>query len=615
MSVAAKRALLIGNSQFADERLARLFAPAEDVHALRAVLADSVIGGFDQVDILLDHSLQPVRRAIANLCRSTEPNDLVLLYYTGHGILTLDNDFYLALGETTMDCPEADGLEAGWLRARLDRCRARRQVLILDCCHSGAFMTGRKSGSSAGGAAAWFTQGGGTPGAHTGLGRYVLTASDAQSFAWDALALKEGPPDTDGRTSLFTRLLVQGLASGEAAPDKDVVSIRDLYDYVFQNLPAEAPAMSPRFFVDGGVGELILARNAARLPQKVVDGLNNADPDARLDAVDQLDKLLRQHRLEAARRDVQERSAVKLLEQHAPREADDRVRKRIEVTLAFVSPRAARFDETKRTGPGPAEGTGLADFQVFRDRDEPWCPELVAIPAGEFQMGAPRYGEGYHESEWPQHLVRIASRFAIGRYPVTFEEYDRFCAETKRAMPSDEGWGRGRRPVINVAWLDARAYVTWLATETGKPCRLPSEAEWEYACRAGSQTRYAWGDDLTPKYANYRTSNQKRTTEVGSYPANGWGLFDMHGNVWEWNEDIWHEGYKIEDLWNDGYKDAPDDGAPWTDGEGDNSPHPRVIRGGSWGNDPWALRSASRFRADADDRVFTLGFRVARSID
>ncbi|MBK8174672.1 MAG: SUMF1/EgtB/PvdO family nonheme iron enzyme [Rhodospirillales bacterium] len=247
-------------------------------------------------------------------------------------------------------------------------------------------------------------------------------------------------------------------------------------------------------------------------------------------------------------------------------------------------------------------GAHLPDLAIFGDA--PWCPELVMLPAGEFLMGSPAGEEGRYDSEGPQHRVRIDAGFALGRYPVTFEEYDHFCAMTKRERLGDEGWGRGRRPVINVSWWDAVAYCEWLSRETGQPYRLPSEAEWEYGCRAGTTTRYSWGDAITPKQANYDQSKHGKTTEVGGYPANPWGLYDMHGNVWEWVGDVWHGTYQ----------GAPTDGSAWTDNEGIYSSRDRVDRGGSWDSISWFLRSAFRSGIFPGDRVDYLGFRVARTL-
>ena len=172
---------------------------------------------------------------------------------------------------------------------------------------------------------------------------------------------------------------------------------------------------------------------------------------------------------------------------------------------------------------------------------------------------------------------------------------------------SDRGWGRGGRPVIDVSWEDAEAYVAWLSRETGESYRLPSESEWEYAARAGTTTRYSWGQDVGRNRANCRDCGSRwdgdQTAPAGSFAANGWGLHDMHGNVWEWVADCWHENYAR----------APRDGTAWTSGGNCGR---RVLRGGSWSNTPVYLRSANRNnlrcrRAQRRQR----GFRVSRTFD
>ncbi|MXY88967.1 MAG: formylglycine-generating enzyme family protein [Gammaproteobacteria bacterium] len=162
--------------------------------------------------------------------------------------------------------------------------------------------------------------------------------------------------------------------------------------------------------------------------------------------------------------------------------------------------------------------------------------------------------------------------------------------------PYDQGWGRENRPVFNVSWNDAQEYVTWLSRETGRTYRLLSESEWEYAGRAGTDTRYSWGDEFDESLAN----NGGRTVPVGSYPANAFGLHDMHGNVWEWTED----------CWNGSYAGAPDDGSAWLSGDGGNC-YFRVSRGGSWHGDPGFLRSASREPGYWGNDT---GLRVARTL-
>jgi formylglycine-generating enzyme required for sulfatase activity len=207
--------------------------------------------------------------------------------------------------------------------------------------------------------------------------------------------------------------------------------------------------------------------------------------------------------------------------------------------------------------------------------------------------------------ERPFHEVRIARRFAVGRYPVTFEDYDAYCDATGQPPPEDGGWGRGRRPVINVSWKDARDYANWLSAETGnvgdERYRLLTEAEWEYACRAGTRTSYSWGNrEPTERDANFGR-NVGRTMEVGSYPPNPWGLYDMHGNVWEWTRDV-KAGR---------YKGAPVDGSAW--GKRPELGN-RVLRGCSWYFYQWHLRSPSRFGSDHDNRIVYIGFRLARTL-
>ena len=175
---------------------------------------------------------------------------------------------------------------------------------------------------------------------------------------------------------------------------------------------------------------------------------------------------------------------------------------------------------------------GRRPGQVFRDCED--CPEMVVVPAGSFRMGCVVSGQDCRDDELPVHEVRVAS-FALGRYEVLFEEYDRFVAATGRESPRDRDWGRGGRPVMNVSWEDATAYAAWLSAETGQRYRLPSEAEWEYAARAGTTTAYSWGPDLGQNRANCDECGSRwddaLTAPAGSFAANAWGLHDMHGNV------------------------------------------------------------------------------------
>jgi formylglycine-generating enzyme required for sulfatase activity len=234
------------------------------------------------------------------------------------------------------------------------------------------------------------------------------------------------------------------------------------------------------------------------------------------------------------------------------------------------------------------------------------CPEMMVVPAGSFTMGSPT-SEPERSADEDQHMVTIARQFAVGRFEVTFEEWDACAADggCNRYKPFDQGWGRGRRPVINVSWDDAKGYVAWLSKKSGKSYRLLSEAEYEYATRAGTQTAYPWGNAIGTNNATCHDCGSQwdatQTAPVGSFAANGFGLYDMVGNVREWTEDCYH----------DSYSGAPADGSAWI--KGANCFH-RVVRGGSWLLAPAFLRSASRYWFEADYRLRYLGFRCARTL-
>jgi formylglycine-generating enzyme required for sulfatase activity len=230
------------------------------------------------------------------------------------------------------------------------------------------------------------------------------------------------------------------------------------------------------------------------------------------------------------------------------------------------------------------------------------CPDMVAIPLNDFNMGSPATEPGHQSSEAAVHPVRIAKPLAVAKYETTFAEWGICVARGGCTMKSDERWGRGDRPVINVTWDDAQQYVAWLTRLTGKPYRLLSEAEWEYAARANSQGPYSFSDDAQlPAAAWYATNSGSHSNPVGHRLPNGFGLFDMYGNVAEWCADNWHERYGAG---------APRDGSVWTGGDSSL----RVVRGGAWYSLPGDLRSASRSNQAPNLPDNGIGFRVARTL-
>lgn len=268
---------------------------------------------------------------------------------------------------------------------------------------------------------------------------------------------------------------------------------------------------------------------------------------------------------------------------------------------------------------GYSQESGSDDNQApptFRDslKSGGEGPEMVVIPQGTFQMGC-LTGDNCPDEQLPVHEVSIAD-FAIGRFEVTFAEYDSFAKATESRMPDDFGWGRELQPVVNVSWDDARKYVAWLSKETGESYRLPSEAEWEYAARADSKTGFSFGNDLSKlcEYANHADSSTEfkwrytccsdgvpaKPAKVGLYLANSWGLHDVHGNVWEW----------VEDCWQENYAEAPVDGKA-SIREGCVN---RVVRSGSFTSNNDMVNSSYRIHSQANYPGHVFGFRVAKSL-
>jgi formylglycine-generating enzyme required for sulfatase activity len=247
-----------------------------------------------------------------------------------------------------------------------------------------------------------------------------------------------------------------------------------------------------------------------------------------------------------------------------------------------------------------ADGEGrrcLKPGESFKDC--PVCPEMVVVPAGRFAMGSEAASD-----EMPVHEVVLARAFAVGRFEVTFAEWDACVAEGACShVPNDQGFGRDSRPVVDVSWNDVtKAYLPWLSRKAGRTYRLLSEAEWEYAARAGSRTAYAWGDDIGAGRANCDRCgsawDNRQTATVGSFAANAFGLHDLHGNVWEWTQD----------CYQDSYAGAPRNGSVRQRANCQT----RVVRGGGWSDRPRYLRSAIRYGDPPDYRGNYVGFRVAR---
>lgn len=345
----------------------------------------------------------------------------------------------------------------------------------------------------------------------------------------------------------------------------------------------------------------------------------------------------RQARKEELRRQLLERRAVETEKARKAQEDAQRKAAQARAAAAYLAEqKRARAEMAARTAaevqaqmPTPGSATADADG-VLRDRFIDGTgigPDLVLIPTGRFQMGSPEHERkramdagaqsAWLERETPQHWVGIEESFALGRTPVTVAQWRAFVRDTGWQGASDVEWDApgfvqtDEHPVVGVTWMDAQQYVRWLSMKTGQVYRLPSEAEWEYACRAGTKSAFSFGDDINTGLANYdgnytyhtgpRGVFRGGTTPVTMFPPNPWGLYDMHGNVWEWVQDVVH----------DNYVGAPLTGRAWEEG-GDQAR--RVLRGGSWLYNPRYLRSALRNGYSAVLGNDIVGFRVARQL-
>jgi formylglycine-generating enzyme required for sulfatase activity len=231
-------------------------------------------------------------------------------------------------------------------------------------------------------------------------------------------------------------------------------------------------------------------------------------------------------------------------------------------------------------------------------------PEMMVVPRGEFMMGSPATETGHRDSEGPHHKVTIAKPFAVSKFAVTFADWDVCVSVGGCTQVVDTGFGRGTKPAINMSWTEAQQYLTWFSEMTGKPYRLLTEAEWEYAARAGTTTAYFWGDEIGTGNANCLECgsawDNRETSPVGSFQPNAFGLYDVTGNVWQWTQDCYHKDYN----------GAPTDGSVWPGGDCSA----RVIRGGGFWSTPRDVRLASRLRVPFDDRGNNLNFRIGRTL-
>jgi len=700
----AKIALLIGVSEY-EPGLDGLPSAVNDVTAMQQVLTNPEIGEFaaDAVTVLQNPSRQAMEDAIYTLFANRAKDDLVLLYFSGHGVVDDGGEFYFASRFSRKEqgrLVPTTAVAARSVRDWLEQSRSQYKVIILDSCFSGAFAKGVKAKDSGSVNPEQFLGGKGTA---------ILTASNSTQYA----LAQEGFD-----LSVYTHYLVEGIRTGGADQDDDgFIAMEELHAYASSKVKEAAPAMTPEFYPVKEGYKILLAKSPKDDPalkyrkqvrllaeedegdfsfinRSYLDdlqrGLTLLPDDATTIETEELEPY-RQRRAKVDRyRTVFEGAIAK----RYPLTDRDRLGlQRIQQLLSlrdedvsaieapFLAPKQAEYERqqaelvrqgqekrqqeqatrqkleqeqqkqkalerqqelaaqsqrllpvvnpppNRKLGPGvplqPFEfetaklviakkqglfgGKTTVEINRSRGRAEYFAEDLgngvtldmIAIPGGTFQMGADEYGR-----EKPIHAVTIEP-FFMGKYSVTQAQYEAIVGSN----PSN--FKGAQRPVEQVSWEEAIAFCTQLSQKTGKSYRLPSEAEWEYACRAGTTTPFHFGETITPELANYdgnyiygdapKGTYRKRTTDVGSFSANTFGLYDVHGNVWEWCADHWHQNYQ----------GAPTDESAWTT-NGDSEQ--RVIRGGSWNCSPVSCRSANRNYIAPANRFNNVGFRVVCSV-
>ncbi|HEY9603467.1 MAG TPA: SUMF1/EgtB/PvdO family nonheme iron enzyme [Allocoleopsis sp.] len=617
----AKVALLIGVSEYEPE-LNPLPAAVKDVEAMRQVLVHPEMGGFAEADVtvLKNPQRQDMEDAIYNLFANRQKDDLLLFYFSGHGVKDDTGKLYLSTSVTRKDkgrLVKPSAVAASVLHENLNESKSQRQVLILDCCFSGAIaqdLTVKDDDSV-------------NVQEHLGgKGRAILTASSSTQYSFE----QEG-----SELSIYTRYLVEGIEKGAADKDGDGwISADELHEYASSKVTEAAPAMTPKFYpVEEGY-RIRLAKSPKDDPRvkyrKEVERRINRGKFS-IPARHLLNSLYRQLKLDpevaaAIETEVQqpyleyqrkleeyEETLVEAIEAESTlseftlkdlRDYQQYLGLRDEdvapIEERLIAPLAPQFwGEPESQSPpelGDLGGECLSPdshTNFTEDLGNGVTLEMVAIPGGTFLMGSPESEAERSNSEGPQHTVTLQP-FFIGKFPVTQAQWQAVAGFSKVKIdldPDPSSFKGANRPVEQVSWYDATEFCARLSKKTGRQYRLPSEAEWEYACRAGTTTPFHFGKTISPELANYdgkytygsgsKGIYREQTTEVGSFPANAFGLYDMHGNVWEWCADHWH----------DSYKGAPTDGSVWLS---ENKKNYRLLRGGSWDGNPGYCRSAFR---------------------
>jgi formylglycine-generating enzyme required for sulfatase activity len=685
--VANKYALLIANSEYRHATIRALVKTTTDAEGMQEVLADANICAFptENITLLKERPSHEVRLEIEKFFKHKQPDDLLVLYFAGHGMRDGEGHLCLTFVDTNPEYSESTGIEARVISRHMDRSRSMRQVVLLDCCYSGAFAHGARNmvGSSMDTKEAF-------RGEQDGRGRVVITSSDKQQVSLEQLDEVE-----DTGYAVFTGCVIKGLRSGEAADERGDVKVRSLYEYLYEQVTdLTGGKQTPKLIDYGSAGNLILAKNPhPPLPKELRDRLASDshivrisavyDLKARIDSDSEYAKAAREALWETYRhdRDIgvhdaarhclqdigelhkepekpgneqqpvsrtpvkrkaaylalamgllvalfgggivyfshnrQDQLAFPLIFDESENINRIQAEEKVKQALAAIDKRNLdrAEDLLSEVAKLDAEAKGLSDAQKRLDearkrlaaarseaaasttsrkageifQDTVTGMAFAWVPEGCFQMGS---SEG-DSDEKPVHEVCVDG-FWMGKYEVTQGQWKKIMGNNPAYFKKGDN-----PPVGTVSWNDVQNFINKLNSKGQGGFRLPTEAEWEYACRSGGkQAKYCGGDDVD-RVAWYEKNSGNKTHPVGEKAANGLGLYDMSGNVWEWVGDWYDKNY---------YGNSPKNNP-----QGPSSGSYRVIRGGSWDDDAGICRSASRRYWPPGDRSINLGFRLART--
>jgi formylglycine-generating enzyme required for sulfatase activity len=609
-------ALVIGNARY--EQARDLSNPANDAHAVAAVLRQI---GFDDVREATDLGADALRRAVLEFGRRASSADVAVVYYAGHGIEVGGRNLLVPV-DARLEYEQDAELEALPLDVLLAQVRGARQfrLVILDACRDNPFLARMK------------TQGQSMRSLTRGLARV-----EPAGATFVAYAAKEGTTASDGAAganSPYAAALVRTLPTPGLPLERLFGAVRD------EVLRATGNTQEPHLYGSFGREPLYLVPPAPAAAPATGQGAGGAGAATGVDREtvfwQSIQASTRADEFEAYLRLFPEGLYVPLAR---ARLAALRAPPQVAVVTPPPPPAPARTAVQQIVGIYPEPSAAFRDWRAD-GAPCPECPEMVIVPPGSFLMGSPANERERDEDEGPQRRISIARAFAVGKFEVTRGQWAAFARASGRGVePGCSAWNaRAQRfepdrqlgwqapgfeqgddhPVVCVSWDDAKAYVAWLAQITGKSYRLLSEAEWEYAARAGAGAARWWGADAARacEHANVADRTAKRrnaalnahdcddgqahTAPVGSYLANRFGLHDTLGNVAE----------RLEDCWNPNHANAPVDGGARLQGQCQS----RVVRGGSWLYDPQSVRSAARNRGTTTQRSADTGFRVARGL-